>query len=67
MDIYQPTKCCLGLIEDRLTKGSLLGFDEVNNQTFPGETTALMEAIGLPNLRLERLPNTSNTCYAVVD
>ena len=30
-DIYKPTKQCLELISSRLTKGSVIGFDELND------------------------------------
>jgi len=36
----------------RLTRGSLLVFDELNCEFFPGETRALNEVQGLNNLRL---------------
>jgi hypothetical protein len=54
MDIYEPTVQCLRLLKGRLTKGSVVGFDELNFPEFPGETVALQEAIGLNNVRLRR-------------
>ena len=30
-DLYEPTKKCLELIKDRVVKGSVLGFDELND------------------------------------
>ena len=53
-DLYEPTLQCLRLIKDHLVKGAVLGFDELNDPGFPGETLALKEAIGLNNVRLER-------------
>ena len=41
-DLYEPTKKCLEAIKDRLVKGSILGFDELNDHDSPGETIALM-------------------------
>ena len=49
----------------RLTKGSLLVFDELNSSTFPGETRALAEVVGLGNLRLQRNPNAPNCAWAI--
>lgn len=57
MDIYKPTKTTLELILPRLVKGSLLVFDELNCEYFPGETQAVMEVIGLNKLRLQRFPH----------
>lgn len=54
MDLYEPTKAVLNKIKPRLTKGSVLVFDELNYKSFPGETRAVDEAIGLNNLRLYR-------------
>jgi hypothetical protein len=66
-DIYEPTKKCLDMILPRVTKGSLIGFDELNDPDSPGETLALMEAIGLRNIRLKRFPYTSRVSYFVVE
>lgn len=57
MDIYKPTKVVLQKILPRLTKGSLIVFDELNCPNFPGETIALQEILGIDNIRLKRDPN----------
>ena len=54
MDIYQPTKECLLLIKDHLTKGSVIGFDELNYHSWAGETIALKEAWGLDKFKIQR-------------
>lgn len=56
MDIYEPTLAALELLRDRFTKGSVIGFDEICVPTFPGETVALREALGLNSIRLQRSP-----------
>jgi hypothetical protein len=66
-DLYQPTRECLELIKDRLVKGSVLGFDELNDPDSPGETLAVMETLGLRNVRLKRHPYTSRTSYLVIE
>ncbi len=66
-DLYEPTKKCLELIKPRLTKGSVLGFDELNDPDSPGETLAVMEEIGLNNIRLKRFPHASRVSYCVVE
>ena len=67
MDLYQPTKAALEAIRDRLTKGSILAFDELNMEEFPGETTAVMDTLGLRNLRLVRSPIVPYQSYAVIE
>ena len=66
-DIYEPTKKCLELIRPRLTKGSVVGFDELNDPDSPGETRALMEVFGLPAIRLKRFQYASRVSYFVVE
>ena len=67
MDIYQPTKDALTAILPRLTKGSLLVFDELNCPVFPGETKAVREVLGLNNIKLEHYPHAPNCAWAVWD
>lgn len=66
-DIYKPTKKCLQAIKPHLIKGSILGFDELNDPDSPGETLALNEVFGLNNIHLKRLKFTSRTAYFVVE
>lgn len=66
-DLYEPTKKCLDLIKDRLVKGSILGFDELNDPDSPGETLALMESFGLRNIQLKRFRYASRVSYFVVE
>lgn len=53
-DVYEPTKKCLELIKPYLTKGSIIGFDELNDPQFPGETVAFRESLGLNNVAISR-------------
>lgn len=66
-DIYEPTKKCLEAIRPRLVKGSVLGFDELNDPDSPGETAALMEVFGLNNIKLKRYRYASRVSYFVVE
>jgi hypothetical protein len=66
-DIYEPTKKCLEAIRPHLVKGSVLGFDELNDRDSPGETIALNEVFGLGNVRLKRWRYVSRTAYFVVE
>jgi hypothetical protein len=66
-DLYEPTKKCLEIIRPRLVKGSVVGFDELNDADSPGETLALLETFGLNNVRLKRFPYASRVSYFVVE
>lgn len=65
MDVYKPTKDVLEKIIPRLTKGSLLVFDELNCEHFPGETRAVDEVLGLNNLSLKHFPHQPYCAWAV--
>jgi hypothetical protein len=66
-DIYSPTKAALEAVAPRLFKGSILVFDELCDPYFPGETTALLETLGIKNLRIQRMPITARVSYAVIE
>jgi len=67
LDLHQPTVEALRAIEGRLTRGSVIGFDEVNDPATPGETAALIEAFGLKRYALRRFPPSARTSYIVID
>ena len=62
-DIYQPTRAALEAIRPHLCKGSILVFDELCDDVFPGETIALREVFGLEGLRIERLPMAARVSF----
>jgi len=66
-DLYEPTRAVLAAIRNRLTRGSVVAFDEVCLSTFPGETLAVMEEIGLRNVALRRFTFDSNPSYFIVE
>lgn len=66
-DIYLPTKKCLEGIKDRLTKGSIVAFDELNCPEFPGETLAVKEVLGLDRYAIRRSPLNPLCSYMVVE
>jgi hypothetical protein len=66
MDLYEPTLQCLKALKPHLTKGSVIAFDELCDEGFPGETLAFREIFG-QQYRLSRLPITSRTSYIVLD
>lgn len=67
MDVYKPTKDVLELLTPRLTKGSLIVFDELSCPNWPGETKALDETFGIAGLRLRRHPHQPYCAYAVYE
>jgi hypothetical protein len=67
LDLYEPTKKALEVFLPRMPKGAVVAFDELNAKIFPGETMAVMEQIGVRNLRIERFAFDSYVSFAVLD
>lgn len=67
LDIYEPTKECLKAIKRHLTRGSILGFDELNDHICPGETLALQEVLGLGRFHVRRYRYNARTSYIIID
>ncbi len=67
VDLYKPTLDTLQLVVKRIPKGGVIAFDELNHPDYPGETIALMESLGISNLRLKRLDISSMLAYAIVE
>jgi hypothetical protein len=66
-DLYAPTKVALEMFLDRMPKGAVLAFDELNTKNYPGETVALQEVAGLRNLRLKKTQFDPYIAYAVIE
>lgn len=67
LDLYEPTKKVLTLLKNHVTKGSIIGFDELNYPAFPGETIALQEVFGLDRFSIKRSPLTPMSSYIVIE
>jgi hypothetical protein len=66
-DIYQPTKECLQLILPLMPKGSVIGFDELIDPQFPGETVALKEILELRKFKLYKNPFGGIQSYLILE
>lgn len=66
-DIYTPTKKCLEAIKNHVTKGSIIAFDELNFEGFPGETIALKEVFGLDKYHIRRSPLAPLCSYIIIE
>lgn len=66
-DLYAPTLAALSTFLPRMPKGGVIGFDELNQKKWPGETRAVMEAVGINRLSIERFPFTPSISYAVIE
>jgi hypothetical protein len=55
-DIYAPTKECLDTILPYCSRGTVLAFDELNCEDFPGETIALKDVLDINKYKINRNP-----------
>lgn len=67
LDLYEPTRECLLQIQGHLTKGSVIGFDELNEEKFPGETLAVKEVLGLDRYAIRRFPFNARGSYIIIE
>lgn len=65
-DLYEPTIVALKHFYPRMPKGSIIAFDEINHPDWPGETVAVLEQIGINNLKIERFDFDSVRSYAII-
>ena len=66
MDLYEPTKKCIKEVIKKMPKGSILGFDELNHPGWPGETMALMDTLGIENVKIKRQPFSPFCSYIII-
>jgi hypothetical protein len=66
LDLYEPTRVALKHLVPRMPKGAVLAFDELDNPLWPGETTALLDELGLNRLELRRFEFDPYIGYAVI-
>jgi len=67
MDIYKPTKVALENLVSRMPKGAIIAFDELNAKGWVGETKAVLETLGINNLRIQRFSFNTYISYAVLE
>jgi hypothetical protein len=65
-DLYMPTKVALQTFLPRMSRGSILAFDEINNRWWPGETQAMLECLDLRQHEIRRFSFDPNIAYIVL-
>jgi hypothetical protein len=65
-DLYEPTKVAIENFFPRMPKGAVIAFDELDNPLWPGETTALLETIGINHLEIQRVEFDPYIGYALI-
>ena len=64
-DLYEPTKIAIENFYSRIPKGGIIAFDELDNPIWPGETSALLESLGIGKLKIQRIGFDPYIGYAV--
>lgn len=67
MDIYAPTRDALQLVLPRMPLGAVLIFDELNCPSFPGETLAVQEVLGIHRLKLRKSSYQPYSVYCMIE
>jgi hypothetical protein len=67
VDIFRPTVTALKHFLPRMPKGAVIVFDELNSENWPGETIAVIQEVGLNNLRIKRFSFDTHISYAVIE
>ncbi|MFC2084434.1 TylF/MycF/NovP-related O-methyltransferase [Bacteroidota bacterium] len=66
-DLYEPTKVALEYFVQRMPKGAVIAFDELDNPIWSGETLALVDSLGIGRLKIERLDFDPYIGFAIID
>lgn len=64
-DLYKPTKIAIENFYERIPKGGIIAFDELDNPIWPGETLALLENLGIGKLKIQRVGFDPYIGYAI--
>jgi len=66
-DLYQPTKAAIEAFLPRMTRGSVIAFDELDNPIWPGETLAALDTGLIRKLKIRRFEWDPYIGYAVLE
>ena len=65
LDLFEPTRFVLQRLMNRVPKGGIVAFDELNHSSFPGETAALLDVLDVGQIEIRRVPFCSRISYFV--
>jgi hypothetical protein len=54
-DLYEPTAFAIKNFLPRMSKGSIVAFDELNDRNWPGEAKAMLETLNINNYKLKKV------------
>lgn len=65
-DVYTPTRRAIELLVPRMPIGSVVVFDELYHEDWPGETQAVIDTFGINKIKIQRFPFHPQISYAVI-
>jgi len=66
-DIYEPTRIALEYLLPLVPKGGIIGFDELNQNKWKGETVAMKEVLKLSKIGLQKFVYDPHVSFFVVE
>lgn len=67
VDLFRPTQSAINQLMNRMPKGSIIAFDELNIPYWPGETQAVLDTMYLEDLKIQRFSHLGTAIsYAVI-
>lgn len=67
VDLFEPTKAAINHLMNKMPKGSIIVFDELNIPYWPGETQAVIDTMYLEDIKIKRFSQLGTAIsYAVI-
>lgn len=66
LDLFQPTLDCLENCYKHMSRGSIICFDEINHEYWPGESLAVKKFFKINNLKFNKFDFDSTSAYVVI-
>jgi len=67
LDGFEPTKIAIEQLISRMPKGSIIAFDQLHSEFWPGETLSVLKTLGINNLRIQKFPFEPMISFAVIE
>lgn len=67
LDIYKPTVSAINNLQVLMPKGSIIAFDELARERWPGETQALKDTLGIDKYKIHRFKFGTSISYIIKD
>lgn len=64
--LYKPTKIALEQVISRMPKGGIIAFNMFNDKHWPGVTKAIIDTVGIRDLKFQRFNFTPYTQYVIL-